>query len=171
MARFKVISVFFISSLLLLQCGRDRVGGGNPPVVPPAPTPSGDPGTLKKVQVFLFAAGYCGPCKVELPEVRDWYKGLSQKRKEQAQIRVYVTAGETPTEKPTQEYADSFGKRFDLPFEMKPDKFSTECRKYYSGSCSVPATVVFNAQGKVSDIFSGPVSPSQLEQAIEKAAQ
>lgn len=165
--RLALYLALLVPVFLMLQCGRDRAAVNNQI----SPAPSSTP-VLKKVRVFLFAAGYCEPCKEELPQVRDWYNALPKEKRDQIQIRVYVIAGETTGQQPTQQYAEDFGKRFQLPFEMKADKFARTYRKYYDSGNNVPATVVANDASEPQKIFAPrKVSTEEITQAVNEAAK
>lgn len=175
MTRSTIFFALLLSLFGLSNCGRDRAVTKNPATPPPThsgPTDPGKPTELKKVRVFLFAAGYCEPCKEELPKIRDWFKGLSKEKQEQAQMRVYVIAGESTGEQPTQPYAESFGKKFDLPFEMKADKFARTYHKFYDSGNNVPATVITDDAGNPLKTFAPrKVSPEEIAQAISEVTK
>lgn len=172
------IAAIFILPLILVvlgHCGRDRAGKVTS-VTPPGPQPSPHstgPASLKKVHLYLFAAGHCLPCQEELPALAKWYRELSKERQEQVMTRVYVTAGDSPADtKPTQGYAENYGRKFNLPFEMKADRFQATCRSYYEGLCNVPSTVVTNESGTIwKAIVPRKVAPEEVEQIIQEVIQ
>lgn len=139
--------------LLLVGCNRDQS-------IPPN-------GSAKDVRIHLFAAGYCEPCKEELPLIKDWYLSKSNEARKHITITVYLTAGETAGVQATKEYANSFGKGLGLPFTVTPDKYSKLYRSFYGVSGPVPATVITDINYLVLRLFPpGKVSTNELENAI-----
>lgn len=114
--------------------------------------------------VYLFAAGWCLPCKEELREIRDWWWLLPKERRDRTQISVYLIAGETPTSKLDQAYADQFGRSLNLSFIMRPDKYARLYKHFYEQGVLVPATVILNKEGIVTKIFSpGRITVGELD--------
>lgn len=144
---------FILPILFLFGCERAHQ--------PSQPTPS------SFARVYLFAAGYCAPCKEELVEIRDWHASLPKERRDRIEVMVYLVAGDTPGSKVDQVYADRFGGFLNLSFIMRPDKFGKLYKSYYDAGLSVPATVILNKEWVVTKIFSpGRISAWQLSAAL-----
>lgn len=70
----------------------------------------------------------------------------------------------------TQAFANSFAKKLELPFEVKPDRFGRFYRTFYSSGNDVPATVITNEQGEPIHIFPPrKIAIDELESVLGKA--
>lgn len=135
----------------LVSCQRDR-----PEIIPPSP--------VKTVSLYLFAAGFCGVCREELPHISYWHQGFVGKDK--VRPIIYFIAGNPATKPATQSDADEWNKGLtSLP--IAADRYAKIYRKYYKDGTSLPATVIADEAGKALKIYQpGKVAPSVLERDI-----
>lgn len=125
----------------IVSCQRDRPIGTQPHV--------------GRVEILLFAAGYCGPCKEEMPMVRDWYNELPLSKKQHVAVVVYLIGGNTSGEAPTQAYADKFKAQYLLPFDVRPDRYGRVYRNYFASGFDVPSTVFADEAGTAFQAIQG----------------
>lgn len=142
---------FFVFSILLfLACSRNRI-------VTIQHLPQ------KNYKILLFAAGYCNPCREELPKIDEWYR-----RQSKSQAVVYLVGGPTPGSSATPEYAKQFQNDLNLIMRVTPDKYGRLYSRYYQGGGAVPATVITDLDNNTVKIFSpGVVTTEEIEEATQ----
>jgi thiol-disulfide isomerase/thioredoxin len=146
---------FLFITFLLIAC--ERQGVSQP-----------DPAKTNSVQVLFFAAGYCHPCKHEMPILQKWHDDLPLTKKNKIKPTVYLIAGNPASKPATPEAADEFRKETGISFEVIPDKYARVYRKFYSSGTTVPATVVLAEEGNVLRAYNpGVIQPTALERDID----
>ena len=121
---------------------------------------SGDTITLDDLRgqtvILNFWATWCGPCRVEMPELQQLYD-----LHENDGLRI-VAVNLAETEADVLAWRDTF----DLTFELVLDPEQTLARRY--AFRDPPSTFIIAPDGSISHIFFGPVSEEHLRTAINQ---
>ena len=113
---------------------------------------SGDQG---RPVVLNYWASWCGPCRVETPELQD----ASLKYKNRVAI-IGVNQGETPAT------ITKFGTSFGLNYPLLVDENNVVNQLY--GVVGLPTTVFIDRKGIVREVFVGILSQATLQERIER---
>ncbi len=112
-----------------------------------------------KPVMLNFWASWCGPCRVELPEIQ----ALHQAHDKGDVVILGVDFGEQA------DTVRSFAQENGLTYRILTDENSTISRLYHVPG--LPTTVFVNKQGQIVETHLGPISRSAAEQGLAKAAQ
>ncbi len=165
--RVLLVGAGLLISLALAGCGGQ---GGGSQATPEGLAPDFSLNDLNGQQVTLsqyrgkpvmlnFWASWCGPCRIELPEIQ----ALSQEHAGGDVVILGVDFGEQP------DTVRAFAQQNGLTYRILTDENSTISRMYRVPG--IPTTVFVNRQGQVVETHIGPISKSAAEQALAKAAQ
>jgi peroxiredoxin len=112
-----------------------------------------------KPVMLNFWASWCGPCRIELPEIQ----ALHQAHDKGDVVILGVDFGEQA------DTVRSFVHENGLTYRILTDENSTISRLYHVPG--LPTTVFVNKQGQIVETHLGPISQSTAEQGLAKAAQ
>lgn len=152
-------------SFLLVGCGRQVTSGGGAPSTPPPTDP-----VKAKFTLVLFGAPWCTNCKSEFPKINEGLKGELTKPSALIQGSLLVTSNATPSEKPTQEAADTYRNFLKMDFSAAPDEW--RCKKYKQWvkltSCAIPAGVLLDDKENVVLTFEPGATTFNSERVISE---
>jgi cytochrome c biogenesis protein CcmG/thiol:disulfide interchange protein DsbE len=114
-------------------------------------------GSREKVLVLNFWASWCGPCKLEAPDLRKLYL------KYQHQVDFYAI---NVTTNDNLEAAKSFVEQFKLPFPVPLDTKGEVSDKYRINA--FPTTYIIDEQGVIRQKMIGMIHPPFFEQELKK---
>lgn len=109
-----------------------------------------------KVVLLNFWATWCGPCRVEIPDIRTVYT----KYKEQGFIVLAVDIGETSTT------VAKFARQFDMSFPVLLDSNMAVSRQYET--FSIPSSFFLDRRGVIREARIGTMSQSYIEQVVSR---
>jgi cytochrome c biogenesis protein CcmG/thiol:disulfide interchange protein DsbE len=114
-------------------------------------------GSREKALVLNFWASWCGPCRMEAPDLRKLYL------KYQNQVDFYainVTTNDNP------EAVKAFVEQFKLPFPVPLDTKGEVADKYRINA--FPTTYIIDKQGVIRQKMIGMIHPPFFEQELKK---
>jgi cytochrome c biogenesis protein CcmG/thiol:disulfide interchange protein DsbE len=114
-------------------------------------------GSREKPLVINFWASWCGPCRMEAPDLRKLYL------KYQKQLDFYavnVTSNDDP------DNAKAFVDAYKLPFPIPMDTKGEVAGQYRINA--FPTTFLIDKQGVIRQKIVGMIEPSQFEQELKK---
>jgi cytochrome c biogenesis protein CcmG/thiol:disulfide interchange protein DsbE len=114
-------------------------------------------GTREKVLVLNFWASWCGPCRMEAPDLRKLYL------KYQHQVDFYAI---NVTNNDSLEGAKAFVEQFKLPFPVPLDTTGEVADKYRINA--FPTTYIIDKQGVVRQKIIGMIDPQHFERELKK---
>ncbi len=121
----------------------------------------------KKVQLYLFAAGFCIPCREELHELNEWH--ASYKHNRRVTPTVFLIAGNSGGKPVTQEDAERFKKEVGFTFPVVADRYARFYKTFYKDGTTVPATVITKESGEVIGAYTpGVLRVSVLEARLNE---
>ena len=110
-----------------------------------------------KVTLLNFWASWCGPCKIETPQLDSLYRQMK-------------TQGVQFVGFDTHEYNSSAGKTFvaenDITFPIVEDQAGRNVLKLGNIPSSLPFTVLVDKQGRVAAVYVGGVTPKDLQKPL-----
>ncbi|MCL4426062.1 MAG: TlpA family protein disulfide reductase [Firmicutes bacterium] len=109
-----------------------------------------------QVVLVNFWASWCPPCRAEIPEIEAYYQKNGQK---------VVILGVDLQEDPAR--VKSFARTMNMHYPILLD--SGQVAKQYRVRV-IPTTFVVSPRGVISDVFTGPMSYSQIEKMVLKAS-
>lgn len=99
---------------------------------------------VENVQLYLFSAPWCGPCKEMHPEIGRQIKaaGISAK----VDVTLWVETGWTSQQQPTEQIAAEYQKQLGLPeFTFTPDPWKwLTFKKYMGPQLAIPGAAVLD---------------------------
>lgn len=107
-----------------------------------------------QVVMINFWASWCGPCRMEMPDVKAMY----EKYRDQGFVVIGVNIGETA------DTVASFAEQFELAFPMMLDAQAQVARQF--GAYSIPTSYFLDRQGVIRDARAGALPASFIEQVI-----
>jgi len=109
-----------------------------------------------KIVLLNFWATWCGPCRVEIPDIRTVYN----KYKEQDFVVLAIDIGETSSA------VSRFVKQFDMNFPVLLDSNLAVARQY---DCfSIPTSFFLDRRGVIREVRIGTMSQSYIEQVVSR---
>ena len=137
----------FIVLLSLLVFGCSDPGGYVAPVTQVGP-PSEKVDKGPKFKVIFFAAGWCEPCKKELPKVTPLMKEILGKKQSRVEPIILLTQGWTNGSPPTPKFVEEFTQymaEHSVTLPMEADPFPSKTyRRIFGGFGSLPSTAFLN---------------------------
>lgn len=112
-----------------------------------------------KIVVLNFWASWCGPCRVEAPDLQQVYETYQADGVELVGVLVKDTKGQGET------YSKQVGLTYPSIFDPKT-KVALQFRGY--PLAAIPSTIVIDKQGKVAAAYVSVVDLDSLTQTIEK---
>ena len=104
--------------------------------------------------VLNFWASWCGPCKMEMPEIQKFYEQYGQ------QIHFLLVSVDDSVET-----AKAFIEKEDYTFPVYFD--TTSAGAYTYGASSIPLTYFIDAEGNLTAYYMGAMSEDILQQGID----
>ena len=104
--------------------------------------------------VLNFWASWCGPCKMEMPEIQKFYDKYGQ------EIHFLLVSGDDSLDAAKSFISDS-GYTFPVYFD------TTSVGAYTYGASSIPLTFFIDAQGNLTAYYMGAMSESILQQGVD----
>lgn len=106
--------------------------------------------------VINFWASWCGPCRIEAPELVKLHNQYGDK------IKIYaINVTESDSARGAEQFVEKYGFQFPVLFD-KGDNVST---KY--GVVAIPTTFFINKDGKIVDMITGYGGPNVLAEKFE----
>jgi len=112
-----------------------------------------------KVHVLNFFATWCGPCKMELPDLNKFYT-----RQDPAKVGMYAIAAGDEHRLDIRAFLDSNEVKF--PVALQGEMLLAQL-----GSDGLPTTVLLDAEGHVQHILKGMVTDAQLTTWVNEMLQ
>ncbi|MCC0562678.1 thiol-disulfide oxidoreductase ResA [Brevibacillus borstelensis] len=106
--------------------------------------------------ILNFWGTWCEPCKKEMPDLQKQYEAY----KDKGLLILGVNIGESPVT------VEPFTKQFGITFPILMDKQS-EITKLYR-IVPIPSTFFIDPDGKVQEIFLGPLNEDMITQKVAK---
>ena len=148
--------IIAILSLFLMACAPVSYdqGGEAPKPLPPEEK-------IDTVELILFSAPWCGPCKDMHPEIE---RTLDV----DIPVTMYVETGASSSQKPTEESAAQYKKDTGWGFNFVPDPWKwTTNKKYFGANVAIPAAVVL-VNGELAKKFApGTFTARQVTDYVE----
>ena len=113
----------------------------------------------KKV-ILNFWASWCGPCKVEMPDLQNYY----QKNKDAANVEI-IAVNMTSEERGGQKGIERFVKEYGLTFPIPLDE-DGEVMDVYN-IITIPTTYIIGTDGVISQKILGPMDEKMINELIE----
>lgn len=104
-----------------------------------------------------FWATWCGPCRIEMPEMQAVYEA----RREEGFVILAVNQGETAAQ------ASQFFAEFGLTYNLLLDPDSTVLQRYGIGNF-LPSSLFIAPSGEITAIHRGPLTQTQLREYLEQ---
>lgn len=153
MNRYLSLSLLTLLSVIVTKCDRNRLEAFQ------------SEHNLKKVELYVFSAPWCTPCKEELVELQKWHDNSNLK--DRVDPTVYVISGNPPTVPANESIANEFVKSLGVTFKARPDRHARFYRTLYSSGTQIPAITIADEAGKALKIYQpGTVLISALENDI-----
>ena len=113
-----------------------------------------------KPVMLNFWASWCGPCRIEIPEIQSLYEAHAG---DDSSVILAVNFGEPAAT------VRAFVQENKLSFRVLIDEDSTISRLYRVQG--IPATLFVNKQGRIVETHLGPLTRAEAEKSLAKAAQ
>ncbi len=114
-------------------------------------------GKRSKPLILNFWASWCGPCRMEAPELRKFYQKFGQ------QVDLYAI---NVTSDDSADSAKTFVQTYELPFPVPMDMTGEVANRYRIQA--FPTTYLIDRQGIVRKTIIGMIDASVLEQEVRK---
>lgn len=111
---------------------------------------------LGKVVLLNFWASWCGPCRIEFPDIRAAYETYASQGLEVLAVNIGESA----------EAAGEFAEQFDLPFPILLDSEAGVARLY--GAYSIPMSYFVDREGIVRKVRAGAMTKTYLDQVLQE---
>lgn len=148
-------------ALLLLLIGCAPVSYEEKEGEEPKPIPTPPPGEVSKVELYLFSAPWCKPCKEMHPEIE---RTLDVK----IPVTLYVVTGASSNQVPTEASVAEYKKLMPLDFDFVPDPWKwTTFKKYLGTSLAIPGAVVLVDGVLVKKFQPGTFTAKQVTDYVE----
>jgi hypothetical protein len=118
--------------------------------------------------VAVFGAGFCGACKHSFPELAKKLATLSDDAQSVLWMRVYVTAGDPSSVKPTPAIADAYAARYFPGAAGIPDPGAATLKTMLPGAKAIPCGAILDEGGQVvKRWFANQFSPEDVYQYVK----
>lgn len=108
--------------------------------------------------ILNFWASWCGPCKMEMPDLQKFYEKYGE---EIHFLLVNCTDGSRETLDTARAFIDKSGYTFPVYFD------TTSVGAYTYGTSSIPLTYFIDAQGNLVAYYMGAMSENVLQQGVD----
>lgn len=143
--------------LVLMGCApvsHPPQGGEEPKPLPPIEE-------IDKVELLLFSAPWCKPCK-------DMHPQIERELDSDIPVSLYVVTGWTSSQPPTEAIAADYKKQMPLSFNFLPDPWKwTTYKKYLGTNLSIPAAAVLVNGEMVKKFPAGSFTAKQVADYME----
>lgn len=127
----------------------------------PKPIPTPPPGQESVVELLLFSAPWCHPCKEMHPEIE-------RQLDVDIPVTLYVVTGASSSQAPTEESAAAYKKLMPLDFDFVPDPWKwTTYKKYLGTSLAIPGAAVLVDGVLVKKFQPGTFTAKQVTDYVE----
>ena len=113
-----------------------------------------------KIVILNFWASWCGPCKVEMPHMQNYYK----KNKDAANVEI-IAVNMTSEERGGQKSIQKFVKEYGLTFPILLDNDGEVLDLY--NIITIPITYVIDTDGVISQKILGPMDEKMINELVE----
>lgn len=152
----RAFAVAILATFVYLGCAASSSKSEGKGLMPPFELPLLEGGTLTsqalvgKVHVINFFATWCGPCKMELPDLNRFYQ-----RQDPNKVAMFGIAAGDEHRLDVRRFLDEQQVRF--PVAVQGEMLLAQI-----GSTGLPTTVVLDASGHVQHIVKGVITDEQL---------
>lgn len=157
----ETIQAAYATSVIDNESGLEK--GKEPPNFE-LPTLSGENVKLSdykgKIVILNFWASWCGPCKVEMPHMQNYYKNNKDAANVEI-IAVNMTSEERGGQKSIQKFVEEYG----LTFPILLDSDGKVMDLY--NIITIPTTYVISTDGVISQKILGPMDEKMINELVE----
>ncbi len=113
-----------------------------------------------KIVILNFWASWCGPCKVEMPHMQNYYKN----KKDAANVEI-IAVNMTSEERGGKKSIEKFVKEYGLTFPILLDNDGNVLDLY--NIITIPTTYVIGTDGVISQKILGPMDEKMINELVE----
>lgn len=133
-------------------------GGEEPKPLPPIEE-------IEKVELLLFSAPWCGPCK-------EMHPAIAKQLDVEIPVTLYVETGWTSSQQPSEAIAKEYKKQMGLDFDFVPDPWKwTTYKKYLGSQLAIPGAAVLVNGELVKKFPAGSFTAKQVTDYVESIAK
>lgn len=146
--------LFSLVALMLLGCGRAATKRGQEPSRPPDAPTTPTTTAAKTYTLRLFGAPWCTNCKSDFPKINDALRVELTAEKPRVKAELFVTTGDTASQRPTQEIATAYRDFLKLDSTAHVDEWPwKKFREQVQQDRKLPAAVVLDSDNNVIKVF------------------
>ncbi|MCM3638214.1 redoxin domain-containing protein [Sporosarcina luteola] len=155
------VQAAYVTSVIDDESGLEK---GKAPPNFELPTLSGEKVKLTdykgKIVILNFWASWCGPCKVEMPHMQNYYKN----KKDAANVEI-IAVNMTSEERGGKKSIEKFVKEYGLTFPILLDNDGDVLDLY--NIITIPTTYVIGTDGVISQKILGPMDEKMINELVE----